>query len=231
MKILFLVISAGHGDGSMRVCSLEGFAAEKVIFVGVNHIGDYTLRNTPTKMVVGCIDYTLIPSQSTIFIKNGFYRLKFKVEHPVDVGDNEDDAPRSPPPGDEGDDSDSSSDRGEDKREQDNTKTDAMVTDEVSNNSGVKGTEGAAASEPMQENVMGVAISSTVQKNVTGVAFSPMVKKQFHLAKQQLLALAANDGANDLGLQAARESRGVGACYDTEVGGSGARGPQSRKLR
>ena len=114
----------------------------------------FTRKYGVLRMLVGCVDYTLIPSGSTIFIKDRFYRLNFRVEHPVDVGDNEDDAPRSPPPDDDADDEEGSADQGKDKGAKDDTKSDDRVTDEASE-SGVKDYGGAAASEQMQENVLG----------------------------------------------------------------------------
>ena len=37
----------------------------------------FTRKFGVLRMLVGCVDYTLIPSGSTIFIKDGVYRLKF----------------------------------------------------------------------------------------------------------------------------------------------------------
>ena len=63
----------------------------------------YTHKHGVLCILVGCVDYTLIPPAWTVFIKDGFYRLKFQVEHPVDVTDMEDDPPRSPPSDDDND--------------------------------------------------------------------------------------------------------------------------------
>ena len=146
----------------------------------------FTRKYGVLRMLVGCVDYTLIPSGSTIFIKDGFYRLKFRVEHPVDVGDNEDDAPRSPPPDDEADDEEESADKGKGKGARDGTKDD-MITEEASKESGGKDGGGAAAAEPMQEALLGANSPQLALNNVSGVIFSPLLKKQFAMVKQQLL--------------------------------------------
>ena len=130
----------------------------------------FTRKHDVLRILVGCVDYTLIPFDSTVFIKDGFYRLKYIVENQVDVGDTEEDAPHSPPPDEDGDDSEGSNNQEKDKKLMDNNSSDAMAMDEVAMNSEIKGTMEAAASEPMLE-------------QVSGVVFSPQVQKQFLLAQ------------------------------------------------
>ena len=61
----------------------------------------FTRKYGVLRILVGCVDYSLIPAAWTVFIKDGFYRLRFKVENPVDASDVEEDPPLSPPPDDD----------------------------------------------------------------------------------------------------------------------------------
>jgi hypothetical protein len=53
----------------------------------------FTRKHGVLRIFVGCVDYTLIPSSWLVFVKDGFYKLRFSVEHPVDEADMEDDPP------------------------------------------------------------------------------------------------------------------------------------------
>ena len=138
----------------------------------------------------------------------------------MDVGDNEEDAPRSPPPDDDADDGEGSVDQEKDKTAKHDNKSDDMVTDEAPKDSGVKGGGGNATSEPMQEHEQG-ANSPQV-----GVVFSPMLKKQFELVREQLLSLAANNGTADLSPLVVNDGNGSGdsdGCVDVVGSDSPAR--------
>ena len=129
----------------------------------------YTRKHGVLRILVGCIDYTLIPISWPIFIKDGFYKLKFKVEHPVNVVDKENDEPRSPPAADDGDDSDSEGSSNQDKSGKGKKKSGDT---EMATDKNQKKSDG-------QEN-LGESTADVMQEQLSGVVFSPIVQKQIY---------------------------------------------------
>jgi hypothetical protein len=40
----------------------------------------YTRKNKVLRIKIGCLDHRLIPADSDMFIRRGFYKLRFEVE-------------------------------------------------------------------------------------------------------------------------------------------------------
>ena len=68
----------------------------------------YTRRHKVLRILIGCLDHTLIQERLDVFIKDGMYKLSFKVEAPKDIQIVEDEI------------MDDAEDDGEDKGENDN---------------------------------------------------------------------------------------------------------------
>lgn len=141
----------------------------------------FTRKHGVLRILVGCVDYTLIPNAWTLFMKDGFYRLRFVVENPVDVGDSADYTPPDPPNDhdkedkDPKDESDAPGDDGSAAKEDGQEK---MITDDApSSNDTTKPAEGSK--------------SDMMQEKLSGVVFSPQVKKQIMMARRVLFDLNA----------------------------------------
>ena len=142
----------------------------------------FTRKHGTLRILVGCVDFTLIPSGWTIFIKDGFYRLRFKVEHPVDAGDNEDDAPRSPPPDDDMD---------EEKDDEGNTENETKKQgSEMETSGNNEMTADEATTSLCNDTHITKKSSDGMQEMTSGLVFSPKVLKQIREAKREWIGLA-----------------------------------------
>src|SRR5438132_3559520 len=94
LQEIWLRVSGLHDDVLGDFLALWGLGS---LFGKTKQVDMPFTRNTGVlRMLIGCVDPTLIPAQMDVFIKDGFHVLSFKVEHLPGMNNGNQDMPNDP---------------------------------------------------------------------------------------------------------------------------------------